>query len=86
MPQQSAAIVGGGIMGGDIAIIFAAAGWNVQVMSPSEKTRAALPARIEAGLKKLGAPAAHAANVRTFSRLEDIDWKRIDFVVEALSS
>lgn len=83
MPQQSAAIVGGGIMGGDIAIIFAAAGWNVQVMSPSEKTRAALPARIEAGLKKLGAPAAHAANVRTFSRLEDIDWKRIDFVVEA---
>lgn len=83
MPQQSAAIVGGGIMGGDIAIIFAAAGWNVEVMSPSEKTRAALPARIEAGLQKLGAPAAHAANVRTHSRLEDIDWKRIDFVVEA---
>ena len=45
MPQQGAAIIGGGIMGGDIAIIFAAAGWNVRVMSPSEKTRAAIPAR-----------------------------------------
>ncbi|HJQ62937.1 MAG TPA: 3-hydroxyacyl-CoA dehydrogenase NAD-binding domain-containing protein [Burkholderiales bacterium] len=83
MPQQSAAVVGGGIMGGDIAIIFAAAGWNVRVMSPSEKTRAALPARIEAGLKKLGAPATHAANVRACARLQDIDWKSIDFVVEA---
>jgi 3-hydroxybutyryl-CoA dehydrogenase len=83
MPQQSAAVVGGGIMGGDIAIIFAGAGWNVRVMSPSAKTRAALPARIEAGLKKLGAPATHAANVRTCARLQDIDWKSIDFVVEA---
>jgi 3-hydroxybutyryl-CoA dehydrogenase len=83
MPQQSAAIIGGGIMGGDIAIIFAAAGWNVRVMSPSEKTRGALAGRIDAGLKKLGAPANHAANVRTYARLQDIDWKTIDFVVEA---
>ena len=83
MPQQGAAIIGGGIMGGDIAIIFAAAGWNVRVMSPSEKTRAAIPARIESGLKKLGAPSAHAANVQTCARLDDIDWKAIDFAVEA---
>ncbi|MGQ0525604.1 MAG: 3-hydroxyacyl-CoA dehydrogenase family protein [Betaproteobacteria bacterium] len=83
MPQQSAAIIGGGIMGGDIAIIFAAAGWNVRVMSPSEKTRGALAGRIDAGLRKLGAPATHAANVRTYARLQDIDWKTIDFVVEA---
>ncbi|MGQ0749991.1 MAG: 3-hydroxyacyl-CoA dehydrogenase family protein [Betaproteobacteria bacterium] len=83
MPQQNAAIIGGGIMGGDIAIIFAAAGWNVHVMSPSEKTRGALAGRIEAGLKKLGAPATNGANVRTCARLQDIDWKAVDFVVEA---
>jgi len=83
MPQQGAAIVGGGIMGGDVAIIFAAAGWSVHVMSPSEKTRAAIPARIEAGLGKLGAPAACAANVKTYARLADIDWQTIDFAVEA---
>jgi 3-hydroxybutyryl-CoA dehydrogenase len=83
MPQQSAVIIGGGIMGGDIAIIFAAAGWSVQVMSPSEKTRAAIPGRVEAGLKKLGAPPAHAANVQACAKLKDIDWRRVDFVVEA---
>jgi 3-hydroxybutyryl-CoA dehydrogenase len=83
MPQQSAAIIGGGIMGGDIAIVFAAGGWNVHVMSPSQKTRDALGVRIEAGLRKLGAPVAKAANVRTYEKLEDIDWKNVDFVVEA---
>src|SRR5690242_9623427 len=83
MPQQSAVIIGGGIMGGDIAIVFAAGGWNVHVMSPSQKTRGALAARIQSGLQKLGAPAANAANVRTYARLDDIDWKSVDFVVEA---
>lgn len=76
-------IIGGGIMGGDIAIIFAAGGWNVNVMSPSQKTRDALPARIGAGLKKLGASAAHAGNVGTYARLDDIDWKDVDLVIEA---
>src|SRR5687767_16007281 len=59
-----AVVVGGGIMGGDITIMFAANGWNVQVMSPSAKTREALPARIAAGLKKLGAD-ANAGKVTT---------------------
>ena len=77
-----AVIVGGGIMGGDIAIMFAANGWNVHVMSPSAKTREALPARIDAGLKKLGAGAA-AGKVTTHERLEHIDWKGVSMVVEA---
>ena len=85
MTPQNVVIVGGGIMGGDIAIIFAAGSWNVHVMSPSQKTRDALPARIEAGLKKLGAPAANAANVKTFPRLEDIPWKEVQLVVEAVT-
>lgn len=75
-------IVGGGIMGGDIAIIFAAAGWNVHVMSPSQKTRDALPARIAAGLKKLGAQAG-ADKVKAYAKLEDIDWGSVDLVIEA---
>lgn len=85
MPQQKSSIViiGGGIMGGDIAIVFAAGGWNVRVMSPSQKTRDALPARIVAGLAKLGADPAAAANVTTHARLEDIDWQHIDMVTEA---
>lgn len=84
MPQTShVAIIGGGIMGGDIAIIFAARGWQIHVMSPSQKTRAALGARISAGLKQIGAPAAHAANVTTHATLEDIAWDKVSLAIEA---
>ena len=34
MAQSGVVIVSGGIMGGDIATIFAAGNWNVHVMSP----------------------------------------------------
>ena len=85
MPAQKshAAIIGGGVMGGDIAIIFASGGWNVHVMSPSRKTRDALPARLATGLKKLRAPESNAANVKTYARLDDLPWKDISIVVEA---
>ena len=53
--QSGMVIIGGGIMGGDIATIFAAGNWAVHVMSPSQKTRDALPGRMTAGLEKLGA-------------------------------
>jgi 3-hydroxybutyryl-CoA dehydrogenase len=79
------AVIGGGIMGGDIAIMFAANGRNVHVMSPSQKTRDALPARIEAGLKKLGIGAGAAGRVSACARLEDIDWSSIDLVIEAVT-
>lgn len=81
--KSHVAIIGGGIMGGDIAIVFAAGGWNVHVMSPSRKTRDALPARVATGLKKLAAPAAHAANVRTYAGIEALPWKDIGLVIEA---
>ncbi|HXD52516.1 MAG TPA: 3-hydroxyacyl-CoA dehydrogenase NAD-binding domain-containing protein, partial [Burkholderiales bacterium] len=73
--QQDVVIIGGGIMGGDIAIIFAAGNWNVHVMSPSEKTRSSLPARIKTGLKKLDAPESAAALVKPYASLDAIPWK-----------
>ena len=85
MPAQGShvAIIGGGIMGGDIAIIFAAGGWNVHVMSPSRKTREALPARISAGVKKLGAPDANARLVKTYGKLDALPMGEVGLVVEA---
>jgi 3-hydroxybutyryl-CoA dehydrogenase len=80
---SSVAVIGGGIMGGDIAIIYAASGWDVHVMSPSSRTREALPSRMDAGLKKLGAPAANANRVKAYAALQDIDWTHVDMVVEA---
>jgi 3-hydroxybutyryl-CoA dehydrogenase len=81
--KSNLAIIGGGIMGGDIAVIFSAGGWDVHVMSPSQKTRDALPGRIEAGMKKVDVAAGQAGKVFTYSRLEDIGWKQIDLVIEA---
>jgi 3-hydroxybutyryl-CoA dehydrogenase len=81
--KQGVVIIGGGIMGGDIAIIFATGNWNVHVMSPSEKTRASLPARIKTGLQKLGAPDSAAALVKAYADLESIPWQQVDLVVEA---
>jgi 3-hydroxybutyryl-CoA dehydrogenase len=81
--NQGVAIIGGGVMGGDIAIVFAAGGWNVHVMSPSQKTRDALPARVAAGLRKLGAPEMQAASVRTYPDLEGLPWQDVALVVEA---
>jgi 3-hydroxybutyryl-CoA dehydrogenase len=52
-------------------------------MSPSAKTREALPARVKAGLQKLGAPAANAALVKTYAKLDEIDWSTAGLVVEA---
>jgi 3-hydroxybutyryl-CoA dehydrogenase len=83
MSRKNVVIIGGGIMGGDIAIIFAAAGWKVHVMSPSQKTRDALAARIGTGLAKLGAPASNAENVATYPALGGIAWQSVDLVVEA---
>jgi 3-hydroxybutyryl-CoA dehydrogenase len=76
-------IIGGGIMGGDIATIFAAGNWDVHVMSPSAKTRDALPARLAAGLNKLGAATNHAANLKTHASLDAIQWQNVDLVIEA---
>ena len=81
--QQQVVIIGGGIMGGDIATIFAAGGWRVHVMSPSQKTRDALPARVSTGLGKLGAKAANASLVQTYAALDPIPWPEVDLVIEA---
>ncbi|RPJ46835.1 MAG: 3-hydroxyacyl-CoA dehydrogenase family protein [Betaproteobacteria bacterium] len=80
---KHAVVIGGGIMGGDIATVFATHGWTVHVMSPSAKTRDALPARIAAGLSKLGAPASHAAAVHCYPELKSIPWQNVGIVVEA---
>jgi len=70
-------------MGGDIATLFAAGGWNVHVMSPSPKTREALPARLVAGLRKLAAHEARAQHVTAHPTLETLPWRDIELVVEA---
>jgi 3-hydroxybutyryl-CoA dehydrogenase len=84
-PQRNIVVVGGGIMGGDIAIAFSAGGWNVQVVSPSRDTRGLLPQRLAAGLGQLGVAEARRGALATHGALEDIDWARVDLVIEAVT-
>ena len=81
--QSGVLVIGGGVMGGDIAVIFAAGGWNVHVMSPSQKTRDALPARMAAGLRKLGAPEERGSRLKTHGDLASVPWQDVDLVIEA---
>ena len=85
MANRGVAIVGGGIMGGDIATSFAVAGWDAHVMSPSQKTREALPARVAKGLERLGADAALGSAVRTYPQLAELPWSAIELVIEAVT-
>ena len=85
MARSGVAIIGGGIMGGDIATSFAVASWDVHVMSPSQKTRDALAGRVAKGLDRLGADAALGSAVRVYSELAQVPWDAIDLVIEAVT-
>lgn len=78
-----AAIIGGGIMGCDIAAIFAAGGWQVHVVSPTPATRDSLPARLGKTLAALDAEPARATQVRAHAQLEELPWSQVQIVIEA---
>lgn len=83
--RRNVVIVGGGVMGGDIATIYAAGGWSVHVVTPSQKTRDALPKRVTAGLEKLGCDVHAISNVKASPRFEDVDWNGVGMVIEAVT-
>jgi len=78
-------VVGGGIMGAGIATSFAAAGWNVHVMSRSASTREALPASIRTGLSKIDADAKLADHVGIHPTLDTVPWQDLALVVESVT-
>ena len=80
--KRHVGIVGGGVMGGDVAILFAANGWDAHVMSPSPKTREALSARVAAGLAKMGAT-ERAGKVTTYASLAELPWDRIERIARS---
>jgi 3-hydroxybutyryl-CoA dehydrogenase len=83
--NQNVLVVGGGIMGGGIATSFASAGWTVHVMSPSQKTRDALPATLRTGLAKLQADESIADTVGIHASLDTVPWDSLALVVESVS-
>jgi len=78
-----AAIIGGGNMGGDIALVFAMGGWRVDVVEPSDAVRGSLPSRLARGFAQLEAPDASQA-VHATTGLEDVAWDEVTLAVECI--
>jgi len=80
--QQRAAIVGGGIMGADIAAIFAAGGHAVDVVQRPGKTRDSLEERIAKAIAQLD---GSDTDVVPHDAISDVPWEDAGIVVECVN-
>lgn len=78
---HSAAIIGGGVMGSDIAAIFYAAGWEAQIVEPHSAVRASLPGRVAEAAAAMGIH-YDGSRVRTHAALSEIDWQDTQILIE----
>lgn len=79
--RQSAVIVGGGVMGTDIAGFFYAAGWNAQVVEPDPVRRAALPEIVPASARTMGIHQP-GGSVDALEDLSRIRWDDTAIMIE----
>ena len=81
-----AVVVGGGIMGADVALVLARAGCHTTVVEQGQTRRAALPAYFETALKQLGAErwAGRTRAVATLGDLSADEWQKVDLVIECI--
>lgn len=71
-------------MGAGVAVVFLSGDWCVDVVSPSEKTRASVASRVEQGLKRMARP-FDPASLRVHAGYSDISWDAVKIVVENVS-
>lgn len=79
--QQSAVVIGGGVMGADIAAIFYAAGWNAQIVEPDEAIRARLLQTVPAAARAMGIH-RQGGSVQACAAIVDIQWTDAGIVIE----
>jgi 3-hydroxybutyryl-CoA dehydrogenase len=84
--QAHVVVVGGGIMGADVALVFARAGCHTVVVEPGAERRAALPAYFDSGLQQQGAQrwAGRTRAVAGIDALSAGEWRAVDLVVECV--
>jgi 3-hydroxybutyryl-CoA dehydrogenase len=81
--QAGAAVIGGGTMGADVALVLARAGCRTVVVEPTPARRDVLAGHFSRGLEALGA--VHRRDqLSSCDCLDDVDWPRIDLVVECI--
>ena len=82
--QRSAVVVGGGVMGADVAAFFYAAGWNAQVVEPSATRREVVHKTVVAAAKTMGIHQP-GGSVDVLSELSEIRWDGVELMVECAS-
>lgn len=70
-------------MGADVAIVLARGGARVGVVEPAADRRARLVEHVRAGLAPHGL-AGRSGRVYALSALEDLDWSRVNLVIECI--
>jgi 3-hydroxybutyryl-CoA dehydrogenase len=80
--SRKAVIIGGGTMGADIAAMFTAPGWSVQVMEPEKDRWTSTRERVVRAAAQL--ECVTPADPMMRSTLEEIDWKSCSVVVECV--
>ncbi len=79
------AIIGGGTMGADIAAIFLAGGWRVDVISPSPGTRASLVQRVSVSLRAMQCAVAAVERLTVGGTLASLNWSGLNLVIESVT-
>ncbi len=84
--RTHAIVVGGGIMGADVALVLARAGCHTVVVESGPARRAALPAYFEQGLRQQGAErwASRTRSVASLADLSAAEWRAVDLVIECI--
>lgn len=80
---QSLVVVGGGTMGRDIAAVFGAAGWRLQIVETSAAAREKLAQRVHEAVRATGSDRAPAA-LAVLAELGAVDWSSADLLIEAV--
>lgn len=80
--SRRAAIIGGGTMGTDIAAIFSAGGWRVEIVEPDKGRWAQAQARVASSHAQLGGSAD--PKVTFVSELGELSWNSLEIVVECI--
>ena len=80
---STALVVGGGTMGADVALVLARAGCRTVVMESVEARRILLPDYFANGMRDLGYP-NRVERLSVAASLNDIDWPKIDLVIECV--
>jgi 3-hydroxybutyryl-CoA dehydrogenase len=81
--SQTAAVLGGGTMGADIAALFLAGGWRVVAVEPNRPRWPALRERVAAACRQLGA-AADTARLGIHTDPAGVPWDAVRLVVECV--